>query len=413
MTAKSLAAYENVVGQVAISQLRQLAHHLVGTRVVHVNSTRTGGGVAEILHWLIPLMNDLGIDASWEVITGHPDFFNATKALHNGLQGSPVALPQSVIKVYEDTVAANADRLRPVLQEADFVFIHDPQPAFLLNLCPDRQGKWIWRCHVDVSHPNRKVWTYLKKIVSHYDASIFSMPDFAQRLNHPQFIIPPSIDPLSDKNCELPQQEMETILERLNINTHLPILTQISRFDRFKDPVGVIEAFKMLNSAVDAQLVLAGGGATDDPEGKAVFEEVQDAAGGNGRIFVLLLPSDAHRTINALQRASTIVIQKSLQEGFGLTVTEAMWKGKPVIGGNVGGIRLQVCNHYTGFLVDTPEGAALRMRELLRQPAKIEAMGTTAREFVTHNFLLTRHLREYLTLMSGLRRGLQDHLMAV
>ena len=412
MTGKSLAAYENVVGHVAISQLKQLADDLAGARVVHVNSTKAGGGVAEILHWLIPLMNDLGLEASWEVIEGHDEFFNTTKAFHNGLQGTPVALSQSMINVYEETVAENADRLRPLLEEADFVFIHDPQPAFLRHLCPDRQGKWVWRCHIDASHPNRKVWSYLKKVVSGYDASIFSMPHFAQRLEHPQFIIAPSIDPLSEKNRELLQQEIDTTLGRFGISRDLPILTQISRFDRFKDPVGVIDAFKMLNSSVDAQLVLAGGGATDDPEGAAVFEEVQDAAQGNDRIFVLLLPSDAHRTINALQRASTIVIQKSLQEGFGLTVTEAMWKSKPVIGGNVGGIRLQVYNHHTGFLVDTPEGAALRIRELLRHPEKIRAMGKTAQEFVTLNFLLTRHLREYLTLMSGLQSGLQNHLTA-
>ena len=357
-------------------------------------------------------MNDLGLEASWEVIEGHDKFFNTTKAFHNGLQGNQVALSQSMINVYEETIAENADRLRPLLEEADFVFIHDPQPAFLRHLCPDRKGKWVWRCHIDASHPNRKVWNYLKKVVSGYDASIFSMPHFAQRLEHPQFIIAPSIDPLSEKNRELLQQEIDTTLGRFGISSDLPILTQISRFDRFKDPVGVIDAFKMLNSSVDAQLVLAGGGATDDPEGAAVFEEVQDAAQGNDRIFVLLLPSDAHRTINALQRASTIVIQKSLQEGFGLTVTEAMWKSKPVIGGNVGGIRLQVYNHHTGFLVDTPEGAALRIRELLRHPEKIRAMGKTAQEFVTLNFLLTRHLREYLTLMSGLQRGLQNHLTA-
>jgi len=413
MITKSLAAYEDVVGQVAMSQLKQLAQHLVGTRVVHVNSTRTCGGVAEILRWLVPLMNDLGLEASWETIEGHNGFFNATKAFHNGLQGSPVALPQSMINIYEETVAANADRLRPLLETADFVFIHDPQPAFLLQLCPNRKGTWVWRCHVDVSHPNRKVWNYLKKIVSEYDASIYSMPHFAQRLDHPQFIIAPSIDPLSEKNQELLRQEIDSTLARFGINKELPILTQISRFDRFKDPIGVINAFKMLNSSVDAQLILAGGGATDDPEGTAVFEEVQDAAQGNDRIFVLMLPNDAHRTINALQRASTIVIQKSLQEGFGLTVTEAMWKSKPVIGGNVGGIRLQVCNHHTGFLVDTPEGAALRIREMLRQPEKIADMGKTAKEFVKHNFLLTRHLREYLTLMSGLQRGLENHLIAI
>jgi len=407
-----LNAYEEVAGAVAVSQLRQIADDLAGTKVVHVNSTRAGGGVAEILVWLVPLMNDLGLDATWEVVEGSEEYYKTTKAIHNGLQGKPVGLPQSMIDVYEETVRENAERLRPILEEADFVFIHDPQPAALLEHCPNRKGKWIWRCHIDASQPSRKVWNFLKSKVSGYDASIFSMSDFAQSLPHPEFIIAPSIDPLSEKNCELPQKEIEDVLERFGIPNDGPIVTQVSRFDLFKDPLGVIEAFKMLSETVEAELVLAGGGATDDPEGAVVLEEVQDAAKGDPHIHVLLLPSDAHRTINALQHASALIIQKSLQEGFGLTVTEAMWKGKPVIGGNVGGIRLQVFNYHTGFLVNSPEGAALRMRELFRRPEQIRTMGETARRFVRENFLLTRHLREYLTLMLGLRQGLSNRLMA-
>ncbi len=413
MNGRSLDTYEPVAGAVAVSQLKQLANNLAGASVVHVNSTKAGGGVAEILHWLIPLMNDLGLNASWEVVDGHDEYFNVTKAFHNGLQGNHVALTPSMIKTYEETVAANAERLRPILEEADFVFIHDPQPAHLLDLCPNRKGKWIWRCHIDVSHPYRKVWSYLKTKVDGFDASIFSMPIFAQSLPHPQFIIAPSIDPLSEKNRDLPQREVDKTVKEFGLSSKIPILTQISRFDRFKDPVGVIEAFNLLNGAVDAQLVLAGGGASDDPEGDAVYREVMEFAQGNDRIFVLQLPSDAHRTINALQRASTIVIQKSLQEGFGLTVTEAMWKSKPVIGGNVGGIRLQIHNHHTGYTVDSPEGAALRIRELLRQPERMVTIGTTAKQFVRDNFLLTRHLREYLTLMLGFRVGLENTLIRV
>lgn len=413
MVEKRLNDYNPVVGSVAISQLQQLAKSLKGARVVHVNSTREGGGVAEILNWLVPLMNDLGLEASWEVIEGDPDYFHVTKSFHNGLQGTPVGLTRANFKAYEDTNAKNAERLRPILEEADFVFIHDPQPAFQFPLCKNRKGKWIWRCHIDVSHPNRRVWSYLRKIVAPYDASIFSMPDFARRMEHPQFIIAPSIDPLSDKNIELQDREIATVLEQFGISRNLPIITQVSRFDRFKDPLGVIQAFDMLNGSVDAQLVLAGGGATDDPEGAAVLQEVRNAAEGRDNIFILMLPPDAHRTINALQRASTIVMQKSLQEGFGLTVTEAMWKSKPVIAGNVGGIRLQVYNHHTGFRVNTPEGAALRMRELLRDPDGCAAMGATSRAFVAQNFLLNRHLREYLTLMLGLRRGLDSLRLAV
>ncbi|MDD3731628.1 MAG: glycosyltransferase [candidate division Zixibacteria bacterium] len=409
---RTLQDYEAVFGQDAIHQLQQVSRDLVGARVVHVNSTRVGGGVAEILTWLVPFMNELGLEASWEVVAGPPDFYQTTKTFHNGLQGREVILSQSMIDTYEQTVAENADRLRANLEEADFVFIHDPQPATLLELCPHRKGKWIWRCHVDVSHPSRRVWNYLRGKVCRYDASIFSMPQFAQRMEHPQFIIAPSIDPLSEKNRDLTTDEINTVFNKLGISPEGTIITQVSRFDRFKDPIGVIKAFNLLNGAIEAQLLMAGGGAADDPEGAVVLEEVKEAARSNDRIHILMLPGDAHLTINAIQRASTIIMQKSLQEGFGLTVTEAMWKGKPVIGGNVGGIKLQVHNHHTGYLVDTPEGAALRIRELLRRPEKINSMGITARKFVTENFLLNRHLREYLTLMLGLRRGLANHLIA-
>jgi len=409
---REFITYEPVVGANSISQLRQLASDLKGARVVHVNSTREGGGVAEILGWLVPLMNDLGLEASWETIKGNDDFFRVTKAFHNALQGNNEPLTRRMLDIYRRTQETNAERLRPVLEEADFVFIHDPQPAGLFDLCPNKAGIWVWRCHIDASHPNRKFWRYLSTLVESYHASIFSMSDFAQPMLHPQFLISPSIDPLSDKNCELSVAEISGTLQRLGIPQDLPILTQISRFDRFKDPVGVIEAFNFLSPTVHARLVLAGGGATDDPEGAAVLDEVKDSVNGNRRIHVLELPSDAHRTINALQRASAVVIQKSTKEGFGLTVTEAMWKSKPVVGGNVGGIRMQVHNHHTGFLINTPQGAALRIQELLRTPAMVQRMGREAKAFVTENYLLDRHLREYLTLMLGIRRGLTNHLIA-
>ncbi len=409
---RTLQDYENIIGPVATSKLRQLARDLKGATVVHINSTRAGGGVAEILFWMIPLMNELGLEATWDVIEGNAPFFNATKAFHNGLQGSEIPLSKSMIQAYEETLQENAERLRPILKQADFVVIHDPQPAMLLELCPERRGTWIWRCHIDVSRPNRRLWHYIRSKVSAYDASIFSMPNFARRMEHPQFIIAPSIDPLSEKNIELATREIEAVRSQYGIDGDRPILTQISRFDRFKDPIGVIKAFRLLNGIHGAQLVLAGGGASDDPEGAAVLEEVHAAANGNPDIHILNLPPDAHRIINALQRASTIILQKSLQEGFGLTVTEALWKGKPVIGGNAGGIRLQVHNHHTGYLVDTPEGAALRIRRLLYSPERIHAMGSTARKFVMENYLCNRQLREYLTLMLGLRRGLANHLIA-
>lgn len=408
---RTLENYQQIVGQRAVSQLEQLGRELAGSKVVHVNSTKEGGGVAEILTWLIPLMRDLNIDASWEVVSGKDEYFHVTKAFHNGLQGNKVYLTSEMIKTYERTVEENAERLRPILEEADYVYIHDPQPAALIKHCPNRKGKWIWRCHIDVSKPDIYVWKYIKSLVSGYDASIFSMPHFAQSLPHPQFIIAPSIDPLSEKNRDMNFDEISNVLNALKIPTDVPILTQVSRFDRFKDPVGVIKAFNLLRRSVRARLVLAGGGAADDPEGAAVLDEVRQAAGDDDHIHILMLPSDAHTTINALQRASRIVIQKSTQEGFGLTVTEAMWKGKPVIGGDVGGIRLQVHNHHTGFLVSTPEGAALRIMELINHEERIEKIGRTAREFVREYFLLNRHLREYLTLMLGLRHGVANYLV--
>ena len=400
----SLDAYAHVTGAAAVDQLRQLAAPLEGLRVVHVNSTRQGGGVAEILAKLVPLKRALGIDACWEVLSGEPEFYRCTKRMHNVLQGARVQLPESWLTVYEKTNARNAEELRSSLEEADLVFIHDPQPAPLLRLCPNRKGKWIWRCHIDVSHPQRRPWKYLREWVAPYDASIFSIADFAQTLPHPQYLIAPSIDPLSEKNVELNEREIAGVLDDFGIDLARPLLLQVSRFDRFKDPVGVVGAYRLAKRfAPDVQLVLAGGGADDDPEAEAVLEEVRAAAGRDRDVHVLALPADAHRTVNALQRAADLVLQKSLKEGFGLTVTEAMWKGKPVVGSDTGGIRLQVFDHHTGFLVHTPEGAAMRVRYLLDRPEKILEMGRKAKDFVRQNFLITRHLREYLTLMLALR----------
>ncbi len=394
-----LEQYTPVVGKDVINQLYQLAEPLKGKRVVHVNSTRVGGGVAEILTKLVPLMESLGIDTSWEVITGEEQFYQCTKGFHNGLQGNAVEMPAALYATYEEANRQNAQTLRPILEEADIAVIHDPQPAPLITHCPDRKGKWVWRCHIDASRPFRPVWRYLRKFVAQHDASIFSLADFAQPLPHPQYLISPSIDPLAEKNIELDQSEIDAVYTEFGIDPERPMIVQVSRFDRFKDPIGVIHAYKMATEFIPTlQLVLAGGGASDDPEGAAVLDEVRAAASDDPNIHILLLPADANRTINALQRAADIVIQKSVKEGFGLTVTEGMWKGKPVIGGNTGGIGLQVINHHTGFRVDTPEGAALRIRYLLNRRDRLEEMGRKAKEFVRENFLLTRHLREYLTL---------------
>lgn len=406
-----LDQYAEVVGPAIVNHLAQLAAPLQGARVVHVNSTRVGGGVAEILAKLVPLTRELGVDARWEVIAGDQDFFQCTKAMHNALQGSPVDLSGRLIQAYEDTTARNAEQLAAQLADADFVFVHDPQPARLLQLFPGRSGKWIWRCHIDVSHPHRPVWKYLRGIVGDYDASVFSLAAFAQALPHPEYIVPPSIDPLSDKNVGLDQAEIDATRERFGIDPQRPLVLQISRFDRFKDPLGVIRAFRLAQRYLPRlQLVLAGGGASDDPEGDVVLQEVRSAAAEDPDIKILLLPAGDHRTVNALQRAADIVLQKSIREGFGLTVTEAMWKSRPVIGGNTGGIRLQVFDHHTGYLVSTPEGAALRIRHLLSRPARIAEMGEKAHNLVRDNFLITRQLREYLTLMVALLHAAHDRI---
>ena len=405
-----LEKYVPIVGAEVIDHLRHLAEPLRGSRVVHVNSTREGGGVAEILSWLIPFKQELGLETSWEVIEGDPEFYQCTKSFHNRLQGAPVAIPPRQLAAYEQTNRDNAERLRGLLSEADFVFIHDPQPAPLFQFCPEHKGKWVWRCHIDLSRPHRAVWKYLRDWVGSYDASIWSLADFAQPLPHPLYLIAPSIDPLSQKNRDLYPGEVDAVFDRHGLDPDLPLITQVSRYDRFKDPLGVIRSYQLAREYTPLQLVLAGGGAADDPEGEEVLREVREAAGDDPNIHILLLPADSHREINALQRASTIVLQKSTREGFGLTVTEALWKGKPVIGGNTGGIRLQVINHQTGFLVSTPEGAALRIRYLLRNRDHLAEMGERGRALVLDNFLVTRHLREYLTLMHALRHEGLDRI---
>jgi trehalose synthase len=408
---RTLDHYAEPAGPEVVEQLQRMARPLKGARVVHVNSTRVGGGVAEILAWLVPLMNDLGIETSWEVVHGDAEFFRATKAFHNGLQGDPVRVAEPLLKHYEDVNRENADRLRETLEDADFVLIHDPQPAALIAHFPDRAARWIWRCHIDVSRPSRPIWKFLRQFVSTYDASVASLPAFAQPLGHPQYIIAPGIDPLSEKNREMSPAEMARETEPFGLDPDRPLIVQVSRFDRFKDPLGVIRAFRLVRPHLPLQLVLAGGTADDDPEGAAVLSDVLDAVGEDPDVRVLALPPDAHTTINALQRRADLVVQKSLREGFGLTVTEAMWKGKPVIGGDTGGIRLQVFNFHTGFLVHTPEGAAFRIRYLLNRPDTIAELGTKARRLVRENFLLTRQLREYLTLLLALKYGARERLL--
>lgn len=402
-----LREYEAVVGREVLDELQVLADHVRGRRLQHINSTAVGGGVAEILTRMVPLLQELGVDTRWDVITGDQEFFAVTKAFHNALHGTRERITAAMFDHYLATID---DNLRRLALTGDIIWVHDPQPAGLIRRRAEVGGKWVWRCHIDVSAPVSGVWEFLSPFVEQFDATIFSMPAFARQLTVPQYMVAPSIDPLSDKNRELAPAEVERVVAGYGIDARRPILTQISRFDRLKDPLGVIAAYRIVRRRHDCQLVLAGGGATDDPEGQAVLAEVQAAAAGDPDIHVLLLPAFSDLQINALVRASTVVLQKSIKEGFGLTVTEAMWKKKPVIGGAVGGIKQQVIDGVTGFLVHSPEGAAHRAIQLLVDPGLRSRIGENGHLHAKQNFLITRHVKDYLLLMAALDH-LNEHLV--
>lgn len=395
-----LRDYETVAPPGSVDTLRRLADRVRGRSMLHVNSTRLGGGVVEMLERYVPLLNDLGLEPRWEVLSGSDEFFHVTKSFHNALQGQERVFTEDMLRAYVETNRANASTLD---LDADAVFIHDPQPAALIDFAP-RRGTWIWRCHIDLSRPQRAAWTFLCRYITKYDAAVFSLPKYAQRLPVPQFLIHPSIDPLADKNRELSDDDIADVLVRLGVPQDKPLLVQVSRFDRFKDPVGVIKAYRLAKKFDDCRLVLAGGAADDDPEGAEVLAEVRDAARGDPDIHVLVLPPTAKREINALQRAADIIIQKSTREGFGLTVTEGMWKGKPVIGGAAGGIAVQIVDGVTGYTVNSVEGCAFRIRYLLHNPQAARRVGQNAREYVRENFLIIRDLAEHVALTFSLLR---------
>ncbi len=394
--------YAAVVGQPEVDEIRAIAHYLRGKRVQMVNSTAVGGGVAEILARLIPLMEEVGVPTRWEVMTGGSEFFAVTKAFHNALHGAPY---DGVKEWFDEFLATNEENQRRIKLDADYVVIHDPQPVAMIRSRGVPRNHWIWRCHIDLSQPNPDVWSFLRPFVERYDASLFSSPEFTQGLSIPQYQFAPTIDPLADKNKELEPEYVQSVFDRFGIDTKRPIVTQISRFDRLKDPVGVIKAYQIVRKYADCQLVLAGGSASDDPEGNAVLLEAREAAGNDPDIHLLNLPPWSYLEINALQRGSTIMVQKSLREGFGLTVTEALWKKKPVIAGAVGGILLQVLHKITGMLVHSVEGCAYQIRYLLANPEMAKRMGENGHEHVKENFLLTANLKRYLILFSILSRS--------
>src|SRR5438874_574977 len=390
-----LENYADVVGAGEIEELRALAKPLRGRSIEMINSTAVGGGVAEILNRLVPLAEELDLNIRWDVMKGAEEFFDVTKSFHNALHGEPY---QAQPRDFEVFLSYNEQNRATLPLDAEFMVIHDPQPAALIDARQPGSNHWVWRCHIDLSHPNRAVWDFLEKFVSHYDGAMFSSPEFSRQLSIAQYLFYPAIDPLSEKNCPLEQEFIQQVLQRYQIDPQRPILTQISRFDRLKDPVGVIRAYRIVKRYFDCQLVLAGGSASDDPEGSQVLAETREAAMGDPDIHILELAPSAPIEVNALQRASTIVIQKSLREGFGLTVAEALWKKKPVVASAVGGIPSQVIHKHTGLLAHSIEGAAYQIRYLLSHPALATRLGEQGHKHVREQFLVTGNLRRYLTL---------------
>lgn len=386
-----IAGYSGIAPKGDMMLLYRLGEIFSKRRLLHINSTRSGGGVAEILQRMVPILGSIGVDVRWEVIEGDQTFFEITKKIHNTLQGSPEKIDKRMWDYYIESVRRNADKID---MDADLVMVHDPQPAPLIGR--RKTGKWVWRCHIDLSNPQKEVYDLISRHSEKYDAAIFSVAKFASAMNMDEFIIAPSIDPLSEKNMDLSEEEIHETLNRFRIPADRPSILQVSRFDRFKDPSGVIKAYRIVKKYNDCVLVLAGSTAADDPEGDAVLKEVREHAGDDPDIFILPLPVSSDKDINALQRAAAVVLQKSVKEGFGLTVSEAMWKGKPVIGGAVGGIPLQIIHGLTGFLVNSVEGAAFRIRQLLNNPDMAGRMGVHGREHVRNNFLITRQIRDYL-----------------
>jgi trehalose synthase len=393
-----LEQYIPFVGEETLQELFILSKKLKDLKVLHVNSTYKGGGVAEILQRFIPLMNELGIKTDWKVFKGDEKFFSFTKKLHNLLHlPSEKCINSEEFVYYLKITYENIKEIDT--ENYDVVFIHDPQPMGLI-VNKQKKQKWIWRCHIDTSTPDPKAWNFIENFLNSYDACIFHMPEFVyEKIEIPTYTILPSIDPLHPKNIDLSEEEIKNTLTKFGINPEKPIILQVSRFDRLKDPFGVIEAFKLVKKKYDCQLILAGSFASDDPEGEEVYKELLNLIADERDILVLNLPPDSHKEINAFQRGATVIVQKSLKEGFGLVVSEAMWKSKPVVGSNVGGIKRQIVHGITGYLVESVEGAAMRIKQLLANKHLREKMGFHAKERVKHRFLIIRHLRDYLLLI--------------
>lgn len=398
-----LDSYSPIVGERKVEEIRALADNLKGRSVCHVNSTSFGGGVAEILYRIVPLLRDVGLQAEWKAIRGSDEFFNVTKAFHNGMQGMDISLTDQMKRTYLEYNEKNAEELD---LHHEFVVIHDNQPAAIIINYKVRVGKWIWRCHVDLSNPNQELMNFLTPIIYQYDSLVFTLEQYVQEplKSKKVAIIPPSIDPISDKNKPLSHDLIFSVLDKYGIDAERPIITQVSRFDPWKDPLGVINVYKMVKKEMPSiQLLLVSSMAKDDPEGWLYYEKTARHAGEDDDIHLLTdLKGVGDIEVNAFQRASNVVLQKSTREGFGLSVTEALWKEVPVVGGNVGGIPLQIIHGKDGFLVNNTEGAAEKTLYLLKHPAEAKNMGKRGKEHVLKNFLITRHLEDYLKLFSSI-----------
>jgi trehalose synthase len=400
---KSLADYTHIAGRGLIERIRELAEPLRGRRVLHVSATAFGGGVSEILYTLVPLMRDIGLDAHWHVILGREDFFNVTKLMHNSLQGAPEEISDDQWEVFEAYNAMNAQDLEG---DWDVVIVHDPQPTGLRANAPDRARRWVWRCHIDLSTPNPSTLARLLPLIRDYDASVWHLEQYVPAAldGGIRKICPPAIDPLSPKNMALSPEDAAFVCEQFGIDTERPLICQVSRFDPWKDPMGVIDAYRLVREQVPGvQLALVGSMATDDPEGWEFFHHTFRHADGDPDIKILNnLNNVGAIEVNAFQSQSDVAMQKSIREGFGLTVTEALWKGRPVIGGNVGGIPLQITDGVSGFLVDSPEQAARRSIEILGDPELAKQLGRTGKEHAREHFLTPRLLRDWLDLFTEL-----------
>ena len=402
MTDSILEKYRNLLGEKGIKAIQEKAKLFNKSEILHVNATKFGGGVAEILQNMVPLLNELNIETNWKVFSAPDNFFDISKKMHNALQGNmEIQFSDEEISTYISQAKSTYDQIQP---DSDFVIIHDPQPCPVIKFAEKRKSKWIWRCHIDTSNPNPQAWNLISSYLTLYDALVFTKLEYAkEELNNPIFQIPPSIDPFSEKNKPLNKEDATNIVEKF-VPLDLPLITQISRFDPWKDPLGVIDVYRKVNKEIPIRLALIGSLAHDDPEGIEWLEKVKQYAGDDSKIHILSnLDNVGNLEVNAFQQISNIILQKSIKEGFGLTVTEALWKKTPVIGGNVGGIKLQIDNGVNGYLVDSIDEAVEKIIYLLKNPKIAEKMGQQGYEKVKQNFLLISHVEKYLDLFKKIR----------